>query len=282
MPNDQIGIFNGVSFEEYVKIDALNGSSLVHMRRSPMHYRHMCDNPQPATSAQKLGVVTHQLVLEPHRAANIAIWGEREEEKVRRGKVWDAFQAEYAGSIIVTKAECAVMAGMVTAAHKSQAMRKYLNADGDTEVTMVWRDSNGRLWKGRCDKVIPVNPTIIDLKTTRDCHPFRFGAQAYTLSYHIKAAIYVAGYHALTGARPKFKFLAIDSKPPHESAVYRCTPDVLLQGGADCDELVRKLSECETSGYWPPDQEQESDLTLPNYAYQTEDEFADQLFAETE
>jgi hypothetical protein len=265
--NDQIGIFPGVPFDEYAKIDALNGSSLVHMKRSPMYYRWCVDNPQPSSPAQILGTATHQMILEPEKVGDYAIWDSATNGR-RFGKKWDEFQAANVGKTHLTADEAANMIGMAVAARKSPTMRKYLSAPGDTEVVMVWRDqSSGRLMKGRCDKIIRDTTTIIDLKTTRDCHSYKFGGQAFALSYHIKAAIYVSGYQALTGDRPKFKFLAIDSKPPYESAVYRATPDVILQGGEDWLALMHRLDECEATGNWPPEQDEETDLILPNYAY---------------
>jgi hypothetical protein len=283
MMNDQIGIFPGVPFDEYAKIDALNGSSLVHMKRSPMYYRWCLDNPQPATPAQILGTATHQLILEPEKVGDFAVWGEIPEHRTdkgnmrpRNGKDWEAFKAANAGKTLVTADERDAMVGMATQARVNPLIRKYAFAKGDTEVVMVWRDqSSGRLMKGRCDKIIRDTTTIIDLKTTRDCHSYKFGGQAFALSYHIKAAIYVSGYQALTGDRPKFKFLAIDSKPPYESAVYRATPDVILQGGEDWLALMHKLDECEASGNWPPEQDEETDLILPNYAYTGDDDFAE-------
>lgn len=280
--NDNIGAFPGVSFEEYAKIDALNGSSIVNMRRSPMYYRYMLDNPQPSTPAMNLGTWTHRLILEPNRVGDFAIWGTLEEEKVRRGKVWDNFCELNKGADIITVAERDAMVGMATAARKNPPVNKYASMDGDTEVCLVWvDDASGRLFKGRVDKVIPTRSIILDLKTTRDCHSYRFGAQAYALGYHIKAAIYVSGWQKLTGTRPKFKWLAIESKAPHEAAVYRATPDVLAIGVAELDELVNRITECEKTGIWPPEQDEETDLMLPNYAMNS-DEFADLALTEGE
>lgn len=271
--NDNIGIFPGVAFEEYQKIDALNGSSLVNMRKSPMYYRFMLDNPQPSTPAQFLGTVTHRLILEPDRVGDFAIWGTLEEEKVRRGKVWENFKLLNAGATILTVDERDAAVGMAVAARKNPPVMKYAALDGDTEVCMVWTDkATGRLFKGRCDKIIPTRSIIIDLKTTRDCGSYRFGGQAYALAYHIKAYMYVSGYQTITGTRPKFKWLAIESKPPHEGAVYRATPDVLTQGADDLDAIMKRLDECEKTNHWPPAEEEETDLILPAYAMTTEGE----------
>ncbi len=262
--NDNIGIFPGVPFEAYQKIDAVNGSSLVHMRRSPMYYKFMRDNPQPPTPAMILGTATHRLILEPERVGDFAIWGLLEEEKVRRGHVWENFKRLNAGAdMIVTVAERDAMVGMAVAARKNVPIMKYASAKGTTEVSMVWRDSQtGRLMKGRVDKILD-NGTLCDLKTTRDCHSRRFAGQSYALGYHIKMAIYANGYQTLTGHLPKMKLLAVESKAPHESAVYRVTPDVLIQGWEELQELLITLKQCEDANAWPAAHDEETDLLLP-------------------
>lgn len=259
------GFFFDMPFEEYQKIDALNGSAIVHMRRSPMYYRHMLDNPPVSTPAQVLGTATHRLILEPKLAGDFAIWPKENER--RFGKVWDDFKFANRGKMIVTEDERNAMVGCAIAVHKNPVARKYLAAEGATEVSMVWTDrATGRRFKGRLDKQTKGH-TIIDLKTTRDCTPYRFGGQAYALGYHIKAALYWLGYRALTGKEPHFKFIAVESKKPHESAVYRAHPDVISQGMEDLDGLLKTLAECETSGAWPGAQQEEADLTLPTYAF---------------
>ena len=275
------GFYAGMSFEEYQAIDALNGSSLVHLRRSPMYYKWAKENPQPPTDAMILGTATHRMILEPDRVGDFAVYGEVEGQNVRRGKVWDEFQAANAGKMILTKEERDFMVGQVVSVRRSPDAWKYLSAKGPTEYTMVWTDKvSGRRFKGRLDKLIPSAHTIVDLKSARSCISFKFGGQAYALNYHIKAAIYSSGYEALTGIRPKFKFVAVEPKPPHECAVYRLTSDVLLQGLEDLDALVKLLDECEKTNTWPPTQPEESDLVLPAYAYTSAEDLADLTYDE--
>ncbi len=62
------------------------------------------------------------------------------------------------------------------------------------------------------------------------------------------------------------KMGAIDSKPPHESATYRVTKDVILQGLEELADLLDTLRECEKTDTWPPANEQETDLMIPAWA----------------
>ena len=267
------GIYEGLTFEQYSAIDALNGSSIVHMRRSPMYYRHMKDNPPESSPAQVLGTATHQLILEPSRTGDFAVWGEIEEQKVRRGKVWDQFCELNKGAFVVTKRERDAMVGCMVAVRRNPVARKHLAADGPTELSMVWTDSvSGRRFKGRIDKLVPHRNTIVDLKTCRSCEPNRFGAQAYTLGYHIKMAMYADGWRKLVGKEPHVKMVAVESKAPYESAVYRVTKDVLLQGMEELDALIKTLDTCEETNHWPPAMQEESDLLLPAWATSTNEE----------
>lgn len=268
MPTEFVpGFVEDMSYEDYASVDALNGSTIVKMRRSPMQYRHQKDNPEPPSPAMVLGTATHRLILEPDLIGEYAIWGGKEEQKVRRGRVWDEFQKDNAGKLIVTVAEVEAMIGMAIGARKNEPIRRYAGAAGPTEVSMFWEHPHTkRRFKARLDKVIPEHHIIFDLKTTRDCHSYKFGSQSYSLGYHIKMAIQWYGYKTLTGHEPSMKLGAIESKAPHESAVYRVTKDTLLQGIEELDLLVEKLDQCEKSGVWPPEQDEETDLVLPQWA----------------
>ena len=272
--SDLNGFVENMPFDEYAKVDALNGSSIVHMRRSPMRYRWEKDNPQPPTPALILGTATHRMILEPNRVGDFAVWGEVEDQKVRRGKVWDTFQAEHPDQMILTRDERDAMVGMAVAVRKNLPIRRYADAKGPTEISMFWvHPFTKRRYKARLDKLIPETHTIFDLKTARDCQSYRFGGQAYALGYHIKMAIQFMGFKELTGIEPKMRLGAIDSKAPHESAVYRLTTDVILQGLEELGFLVEKLDECEKTGLWPAEQNEETDLILPSWA--TADEYRD-------
>lgn len=285
------GIYYGMNYESYAAVPALRGSDIIHMRRSPMKFNYERNNPSLPSPALTLGTKVHTAILEPETIGEIAIWGAEEDQKVRRGKVWEQFQLDNCDKEIMTVEEYETVTGIAAVALENPLIAKYARAVGPTEVSMFWRHPvTGRRFKARIDKLIPpppmqeavrrqiikhdrvevvtpppAKPIIFDLKTTRDCTSYRFGAQAYALGYHIKMALYATGYEVLTGIRPEVRLGAIESKPPYESAVYRVVEDVLVQGGEELGFLVEKLTECEKSGKWPAEQDQESDLLLPTW-----------------
>jgi hypothetical protein len=267
----EYGFFDNMPFEEYRKIDAVNYSSLKHMKRSPLAYRYFMDHPTQPSPQMILGNHTHRMILEPETVGDFALWGEVEGQNVRRGKVWDAFQAECALSHkeVITKDERTAMVGISTAVRKSPLAMRFL--DGfRSEVTMVWRDKRfDRDCKGRLDKtgIISGTPFIADLKTAKDCSKFSFGNAAYRLGYHIQLSMYREGFHVLTGEDPEMYEVAVENKPPYELAVYSVPDEVLAKGQEDYEFLMKTLCECERTNAWPPAEEAITDLSLPSYAY---------------
>lgn len=265
------GVFEDMPFEEYCKVDAVNYSSLKHMKRSPLTYRYFKDNPISATAAMILGGHTHRMLLEPNKVGDFAIWGEMAGQNVRRGKVWEDFQAEAfaTGRQVITKDELGSMVNISAAVRKSAIAMRYLDG-GHAEVTAVWKDPKfNRACKGRFDKLIMIGGRmhIVDLKTCRDSQPFRFGNEAYRMGYHIQLAMYQEGYRILMGEAPVMVEIAVETKPPYEITVFNVNDDVLWKGMDDYTRLMKMLSESERTGNWPPAEESMTDLTLPSYAY---------------
>lgn len=260
----EFGIFEGMSFEDYQAIDALNYSSLRNMARSPLSYRWHKDNPQPPTESMQIGHATHSAMLEPDTTGDFVIF-----DGVRRGHKWDDFCSEYRDRKIITRGQSEYLIGMCVAVRSSKLAMRYLG-NGASEVSLVWRDKAAdRVCKGRVDKLPTVDGKrlLVDLKTTRDCRPFRFGNEAYRLGYHIQQAMYRAGYFYLTGELLDVVEIVVESKPPHEITVFRFPEEVLQQGQDDYARLVKQLSECEAENHWPPALETETDLSLPSYAF---------------
>jgi hypothetical protein len=272
------GFTDNMSLDEYSKIDAVNYSSLKHMKRSPLSYRYFKDHPTPPTAPMILGNHTHRMILEPEKVGDFALWGEVEGQNVRRGKVWDAFQAECALSQkqIITKEERTAMVSMSIAVRKSPLAMRFLDGHR-SEVTIVWRDKQfDRDCKGRLDKTGIISRTqfIADLKTAKDCSKFSFGNAAYRLGYHIQLAMYREGFRVLAGEDPEMYEIAVENKPPYELTVFSIPDEVLAKGQEDYEFLMRKLCECEHTNSWPPAEESITDLSLPSYAYGSDaDEF---------
>ena len=58
-------IADGSTWDAYCDVKAMNGSTLVHGRKSMLHLKHAIENTTEPTDTMQLGTVTHALLLEP-------------------------------------------------------------------------------------------------------------------------------------------------------------------------------------------------------------------------
>jgi hypothetical protein len=263
------GFYEGMPYAEYDQIDAHNYSRLKYLERSPMAYRYNCDNPTPATAPMILGNASHLAILEPS-LANFAVWPGPGNRDIRHQAYREWYEANNGKTLLNVK-EMDYVTGMTEAVHANPDAHRYLRAGiGKNELTAVFRDLTFRRnFKIRIDRLIEIEgeSVLVGLKSTVDCRSFRFGPQCHKMCYHVQDAIYQNGYFYLTGTLPRVVIIAVDSRPPHDSAVYRVPNDVLRQGQADLARWMERLVECEKTNEWPGAEQGEQDLVLPSYAY---------------
>ena len=256
--------------EEYDAIDALNMSRLKEMKRSPLHYRHALTHSK-TSGPLTLGLATHVAVLEPERfLSDFASWDRRTKggnAAPRNGQFWDAFLNANTGKIILTSDEWHLSREIADVVRGDALAMRYL-AHGEPEVTFEW-DLDGRACKGRVDWLTHIDgkPTIVGLKTARDCRHFAFGSQAAKLGYHLQFAYYHDGYEAIRKFKPKLVEIVVESAAPHAVAVYHIPDDIIEQGRDEYRRLIDQLATCERTNDWPGPQPLEEYLTLPSWVY---------------
>lgn len=268
---------------EYDAIQALNISRLKEMKRSPLHFRHLLDNPK-ATDPLTLGTATHVAVLEPERyASEFTIWDRTSEAGnacPRRGQYWEQFVASAGKKTILSPEQHALANAIAAAVRFHPAANRYLEI-GDPEVTLEWNlppELGGRPAKGRVDWITRVDgkPVLVGLKTARDCRHFQFSRHAANLGYHLAWAYYLDGYKAIRGVTPRMVEIVVESAAPHAVKVYTIGEDILIQGREEYWECVKQLTECEERDEWPaPGGDAEEELTLPSWAYHQDEDLGD-------
>lgn len=264
--NDRGRIVAGVPYEVYSKLPGENVSKLKELRRSPLHYRHACDNPREPSKAMVLGTAAHCATLEPERfGAEFAVYG----GAVRRGKEWDAFSADaqVRGLTVITADERDTALAIAAAVRACPEAMKYL-ATGHPEVSMEWT-RNGHKCRGRVDWLTTLDgaDVVVGLKTSRDCRPREFGRQSADLAYHWQWAFYKDGFEAITGRTPYMVEIVVESAAPHAVAVYIIGEAVMTQGRDEYEAALEELAECRASGVWPGPVQGEQELVLPDWAY---------------
>lgn len=254
-------------WSDYLALDAANWSTLRELRHSPKHYRWRKDNPRPDVKSTSLGRATHAAVFEPDRfdADYIAFPGRQ-----RRGKVWDAFQAEHtaAGRTIVTKSEYAVARDIREAVAGHALLKPYLER-GRAEHTIRWTDpETGIACKARADWIADRrHPDIVDLKTCTSAEFAKFQRDVTYYGYYGQGGFYTDGMALAEGLpmAPGFVLAAVESEPPYDIAVYRVDEEALAVGRAEYRTYLHKLAECRRRDNWPGRYEVEQVMYLPEW-----------------
>jgi hypothetical protein len=272
-------ILPGLPWDEYAALPGVSITRLKEIKRSPMHYLHGLANNR-TSRAMNFGSASHVAVLEPERfERDHALWGEKTDTgraRPRTGKAWEEFCAVNAGKRILTGEEYLAAHALQCAVRRDETAMRYLR-NGQAEVSMQWVRGK-RQCKGRLDWLTKIDgrPVLVGLKTSRDCRPFAFGAQAAKLSYHWQWAFYDDGFTAITGERPASVIeIVVESAAPHAVAVYVIPSDVIEQGREEYEAALRTLDECEAANVWPGPVVGEETLSLPTWAYDAEDDITE-------
>ena len=261
-----------MDFSKYCAHEAVNWSSLKHMRDSALAYRYRQDVPRDDTPALALGRLTHALVFEPETIdRDYAIW----EGGARRGKAWLEFEEANAGRTIFKPDEIDEATQMADAVRRHHLVQPYLDG-GVFESSLFWRDeATGMDCKARPDWLLEDRRILLDLKTARSIDGRRFGAAAASYGYHCQLAHYAAGVLAVHGWLPKrVLIVAVEKDGPHDVAVFELDSDALWAGQEEVKELMERLRQCKMLDKWPGRYQDEQALQLPAWMF-LEDEDGD-------
>jgi len=108
-------------------------------------------------------------------------------------------------------------------------------AEGEKELSIYWTDMAGGRWKGRPDCFN--DDIILELKTASDVRPARFAKARRRFGYDLQAALYLEGVARLTGHRPRFIYVAVESVRPHTVWLHEPTAAELDIARAGLDEV---------------------------------------------
>jgi exodeoxyribonuclease VIII len=236
-----------MNFAEYLKIDAVNASSLKEMRKSPLHYAYRQAHPMEDTPRLGLGRATHTAVFEPDRfAIDYAVFmGER-----RAGKEWASFCEQHPDQTILKRAEYETCLAMRDAVRSHPIAGPALTPPGEAEKVLTWTDEEtGLPCKARLDWWRP--GLLADLKTAADIDRDRFAATAYRFGYHMQLAFYRAGLAANGLDAPAPKIIAVEAAAPHDVAVLELDDDLLYAGELEVADLLARVAAGRSSGKWP-------------------------------
>lgn len=257
------GIYENVSFADYLAWDCISNSSLQAALRSMLHYQQR--QPSEETPAMRLGTLCHTGRLEPSAIywryvvmpdLTVGLLNDAGQpyDNPRATKAYKQrvaeFTKQHAAKQIVTQEEFDRMVGVVSALDRNRMSHDWFTATGPVELSVVWEDPvTGLRCKGRMDKWASSYGVVVDLKTTRDC--LRFAAQIADRHYHRQGAMYVDGLKAATGATARFAMVAVESEPPHGVMAAPLRQADLERGRDEYRCLLKQIAEARNRGVWP-------------------------------
>jgi hypothetical protein len=260
---------------EYRAIKAVNYSSLKHIRKSPKHYKHNIDHPEPDSPSKYAELrAIHALLLEPFIfEEQFAVYDGRRDKRV---KEYQDFLATVGDRTVITPAERDA-AQVVADAFRSHLGVEDLLAQPTTdyEVAMVWNDPvTGIECKGKADVInieILDAPDqdeelryarllVADLKsffTTQPAAVARHGKQNgwfEQLAHYTRGAL--AKIEAEHGVKPDkvevvWQSIIAEQKAPHDVVIIEWGEKVQAEAQARLSEWLGTLKLCLELDQWP-------------------------------
>lgn len=271
MSGIKVGIFRGLTYEQYAAIPAINWSLLSPFKKSPAHA--LEDQRMGRTSeALEFGGAFHRAVLEPERFEREYILApeynlRRPSEREQKAKDVAALAGKGISYISVEDRD--LIRAMQASAYANGRIAAMLSdPKAMKEVTVVWLDpETGMYFKARIDLLTRWGgySWVVDLKSTKDASSFSFRKDVANFQYHGQMAHYLSGLDTLYPLARKTGFVAVEKFAPHCAVFYELDPDAVAQGDMERRSYVKALIDARTENRWPgyPD----GIIGLPPWAY---------------
>jgi len=258
----------------YHSIKAWSKSMISNMKDSPAHLRYALDHPRERTDAMMIGSATHTMVLENSKFEKLYAVKPDVKMNTNVGK------AEYSRWLEedpsrTTKEHLKLddyrdIKGMRESIMAHPECRKYIEMDGEVELSSFWMDrETGLFLKGRQDKVVVIDGeiVIVDLKTTNDASPKGFASTVYNYEYHVQSAMYCDGIsETFDTLCTKFIFIAVEKDPPYVCAAYLIEPEAIAQGRTTQQAYLSRINECVAEDKWPGYSDFLEPISIPKFA----------------
>jgi hypothetical protein len=246
---------------EYRAHPGVNYSTLKHMRKSPLHYRHAVDNPEDNANDYAMLRAVHALVLEPMSAHDqIAVWEGRRD---KRDKAYVAFLEQSEGKNVLTPTEYEQALQIANAYGRNRWLRWVLSLPQTVcEEPVVWNFDLGDallLCKGKPDIMhyTPEHGLIVaDIKTFGDttAELIAWAARKYGWMLQLAHYTYAAAKHYsidLNAVQIRWYTVVAEDKAPWDATAVEWDQGIIAGAVADHMALLQKVVACMRADEWP-------------------------------
>lgn len=245
----------------------ISSSGLRKILKSPAHFQAYLERPESSTQALDIGKAVHCLVLQPELYPEQFAVSPEINRRTKAGKqeYADFQEASEAKTILIPKDN--LVAQQTAAGVRAHTLTAELFSGGKAEVSGYYQDAETGTWcRIRPDYLRIKDGMIVDLKTSIDASPNGFKSSINKYGYHFQAAMYAAGFEAITGEPLQhFLFVVVEKSPPFAAAVYRADETMLAIGMQQYRRALRIYAECSAAGIWPGYSSQIETIGLPDW-----------------
>lgn len=257
----------------------ISNSMLGDFLRSPRLYERRYVhgiNDRESSDSMDLGTLAHAAILEPNaleQRYKLIPDDVLSKSGARAGQAWKDFAAANQGVILINQQQLDAIHEIAASVRRCDVVAEALDAPGHAECAIQWVcEACGMLRKARLDWLTADYAAVIDIKTTRDCSAQAFARSVVNYGYHRQAAYYTEAVEALSGKRPPFVFVAVQSEPPYVARAYTLDADAMALGMAEVVEGLQRLRDASALNDWrEPGENQITILPLPAWAYHADE-----------
>lgn len=241
-------IREGLPFDEYCQIVAMNPSTLVKGVKSLKHLRHGWYNRGEDSDDLLWGRAVHCLLFEPEQFEQryCYYYGRRD----KRVKEYQEFLAEHQGCEVLSRYQYDSALEAARSFVDDPHVQPLIES-GKAEVSLLCADQ-GLQCKGRLDWITTGCGYIVDLKTTRSIEAKSFGRDFYKFHYDIKLGLYRRWLRQLTNCQStQVKIVCVEKEPPYDVTVLPVVEAVLDHGEAKGLDLLSDVRSAIVNDVWP-------------------------------
>lgn len=224
------------------------------------------------TPDMELGTQLHAVLLE-NEPLLIIPYTALTSNGQRRGKNWEAWCDEHPDNHGVLEKDSARIRAMCESCRNEPVIRELLEAEGEVEHTIIWRDDATQLdCRARLDKIsrFPNGYIIPDLKSTGIdvTNKQAVEKRIFEGGYHQQAAAYWDAASMLYGPPIRFVFIFVRNSPPFTARAWYLEEADMDLGRRHNAQALGDLRERLTSNQWNGAYFGQLNLaSLPKYAW---------------
>ena len=239
---------------------------------SPLHASRMHPRLNPNYKEENktqfdIGKAAHSLLLNDPRAFEIIDaddWRKKDTQAARDAayaagktpllrKHWDSVQA---------------MVKATRAALQDHECSNAFTASSKSEVTLVWRETNGVWCRCRIDSMAENGKDFYDYETTAmSANPDTISNMVNSMGWDIVSAFYKRGIKKVLGVEnPNYRFVVQEASDPNALSVIALNSSAEFIANKKIEAAISLWGECLVSGKWPSYPNRVCYVGIPAYA----------------